>query len=200
MAMISSFKFRRSLQVWGWLVFAGLLFVAGIFFWNQSLRPRVAKSVPSERTRNELVLREGRLLDGGLPFTGVVTDHYSGGELKSHSVVSNGLLEGVSEGWYTNGQKQVTEHFVAGVSHGLRTKWYPNGVKQSEVTIINGELHGTFQRWHENGQLSEQVEMSHGQPAGLSLAYHPSGALKARVKLEGGKILEQQSWPDGGSQ
>lgn len=141
----------------------------------------------------------GRLYLAGdaRPFTGLVTDLYDGGELKSRSAVSNGLLEGLSEGWSTNGQRQVEEYFAGGVSHSRRTKSYPSGSRLSEAMIVHGQLDGIFQRWHENGQMSERVEMSEGRPNGLSLAYHPSGSLKARVRLEEGKVLEQQSWADG---
>ena len=50
----------------------------------------------------ELVRRDGRLyqVSGAGPFTGIVTDAYEGGELKSRSVVTNGLLEGLSRGWH----------------------------------------------------------------------------------------------------
>lgn len=149
--------------------------------------------------RSNLELRTGRW---HLPaqtngFTGMLLDTYDDGTLKSRSVVSNGLLEGRSEGWHTNGQPQVLEHFIAGVSHGLRTKWYPNGQKLSEVDIANGKLQGRFQRWHENGTLAEDVELSDGKPDGLSRAYYPSGFVKTEVRLSAGEIVEQKTWNDG---
>jgi len=182
-----------------WLVISGLVLAGiGCFIWLSM--KRVEAPLLDERSRSELEFRDGRFCRPGSaqPFTGFVTDFYDGGELKSRSMVSNGLLEGLSEGWFTNGQKQVEEYFISGVSHGRRTKWYPNGAKHSEAMIVNGKLHGAFQRWYENGQLSERVELSDGQPSGLSLAYHPDGSLKARVTLQDGRVLEQQSWQEGG--
>jgi antitoxin component YwqK of YwqJK toxin-antitoxin module len=152
-----------------------------------------------EVSRTNLVLDEGRLHRAGQPgmFTGFMVEHSASGALRSRSAISNGLLHGLSEGWYTNGQLQVTEHFREGVSHGLRTKWAASGAKISEASIVDGKLHGTFRRWHENGVLSEQVEFVAGQPQGTSLAYFPSGFLKARVTLLDGKPADQAFWRDG---
>ena len=176
----------------------GIMLVAAAWIsLSYFVRPARQTAGPSERTRSELEFREERWLDHGRPFTGMLADHYAGGELKSRCAISNGLPEGLSEGWYTNGQKQIEERFVAGISDGQRLKWYPSGAKLSEVTIVKGELHGTFLRWHENGQLAERIELSHGKPNGLSLAYHPSGKLKAQARLAAGRILERQSWDDG---
>ena len=75
--------------------------------------------------RTKLELRVEGWYAPGEPrgFTGFLLDTYDHGALKWRSAVSNGLLHGLSQGWYTNGQQQVEEHFVAGTSHGWRTKW-----------------------------------------------------------------------------
>ena len=154
-----------------------------------------------EVLRSELTLRDGRLYRTGdsNAFSGVMIERYSGGALQSRSIVLEGVLDGVSEGWFTNGQLQVTENFNRGVSQGLRTKWYPNGSKLSEANIVEGKLDGLFRKWHENGFLAEQAEFNHGEPNGESLAYFPSGFLKARVRLQAGKVVEQTFWKDGES-
>jgi antitoxin component YwqK of YwqJK toxin-antitoxin module len=46
--------------------------------------------------------------------------------------VSNGQLNGVSEGWFTNGVLQIREHFMDGSSEGPVTKWHSSGAKLSE--------------------------------------------------------------------
>ena len=166
----------------------------------QVFRPRSPKPAPlREVLREELVLREGRLYrtNESEPFTGDLVERYPGGVVKSRSALVAGLLEGVSEGWYTNGHIQVREYFKTGVSDGLRRKWYEDGKLLSEGMIRGGEHHGTFRRWHENGQLAETVEMNRGHPDGTSLAYYPSGFLKARAQLKNGQVLDQKFWNDG---
>lgn len=157
--------------------------------------------VPVAISRTNLVLVAGRLCMVGQTnaFAGIMIEHPAGGSLRSRSSVTNGLLHGISEGWHTNGQLQVTENFKEGVSHGLRTKWYSNGVKLSEGRIVDGKFHGTFRRWSESGALAEQIEFVDGQPDGLALAYFESGFLKTRADMKDGKVIEQASWKDGES-
>lgn len=156
-------------------------------------------AAPLEISRTNLVLMDGRLKQPAFTnaFTGFMVEHYAGGILRSRSAVSNGLLHGLSQGWYTNGQMQVSEYFRDGVSQMVRTKWYADGGKQSEAGIVDGKLHGTFQKWHTNGVMSEWVEFSADQPVGTSTSWFPSGYLKGRVTLRDGKPVEQQFWKDG---
>jgi len=159
----------------------------------------VPPAPPAQAHRKQLEFRDGRWYAPGQTngFNGLLFETYDNGAMKSRSAVSNGWLQGLSQGWHTNGQLQVEEYFVAGLSHGRRTKWYANGAKMSEATIVEGKLHGTFRRWHENGAPAETMEMRQGQPEGLSCAYYPSGFLKAQARLHDGKLVEQRFWQDG---
>jgi antitoxin component YwqK of YwqJK toxin-antitoxin module len=154
-----------------------------------------------EAERKNLVFRDGRLFPahGETFFTGIMIERYETGLLKSRSAISNGLIEGVSEGRYTNGLLQVREHFKHGTSNGVREKWDEKGNKMSEAVIVDGKLEGLFRRWHENGHLAEQIEMRRGVPNGTALAYFPSGFLKTEAKLQEGRLIEQRSWKDGES-
>jgi antitoxin component YwqK of YwqJK toxin-antitoxin module len=143
---------------------------------------------------------EGRLMVRGQtnqPFSGWMTVEDPEGRLQSRSHVLNGVLDGVSEGWFTNGVMQVREHFVAGKADGLVTKWHANGSKLSEGTAREGRLEGVFRRWHDNGRLAEEVTLRAGLAHGISRAWFPSGNLKAEVELEDGKVVQKQSWKDG---
>lgn len=177
-----------------------LLLITGIFgclVWFFS-SPKQSELTPEvEVLSSELSLVDGQLRRKGdaTPFTGVMIERYPDGKPKSRSAISNGVMHGVSEGWFTNGVKQVTEHFLSGTSHGQRTKWHLNGMKQSEAQIANGKLTGQFRRWDEQGKLSEEIEMVNGEPHGLSRAYHPDGTLKAEVRLDKGKVIDQKFFP-----
>lgn len=163
--------------------------------WLGSSRPATQAEVET----TALELRDGRLCLKGQtnPYTGVMVEFYPGRALKSRSVLANGQLHGPSEGFYTNGQREVLEPFNAGVSHGTRLKWHPSGARLSEASIVQGKLHGLFRRWHENGQLAEEITLSNGAPTGLSTAYYPSGFLKAQARVQDGRPLEQKSFEDG---
>lgn len=127
----------------------------------------------------------------------VQEEFYLSGALRARTQVSEGIPDGLSEGWYTNGQLQVTEHYVDGISHGLRNKWYFSGEKKSEAEIVNGQIHGRFRRWYKNGQLAEDAGFSNGVPQGISTAFYESGYQKANVSMNNGKVVEQTFWKDG---
>jgi len=150
-------------------------------------------------TLDELVKGEDglRVSSTGELFTGWLVEYYQGAEtnqLKSRSVIRDGKLNGLSEGWYTEGQQQVMEQFVDGKSHGVRVKWHPNGRKQAEDSIEHGELNGVCRKWHDNGQLAEEMTMVNGQADGFARSWHADGSQKAEVEMEMGKVVQQQFW------
>ncbi len=152
---------------------------------------------PQEVERLALNLHEGRLQRNAHPFTGVMVEHFPGGLLKSRSVLLNGRLHGVSEGWHTNQVLQVREYFVNGVSHGPRVRWDSQGHKVSQTQIVNGKIEGLFRRWHDNGTLAEEAMMKDGQPDGRCRAWYPSGSLKTEVTVVQGKLTERHTYAEG---
>ena len=141
-----------------------------------------------------------RLKATGALYSGYLVDYYAGADtnqLRSRSLVRDGKLNGLSEGWYADGQQQVAEIFIEGKSHGVRVKWHRNGVKEAEDTIKHGELSGPCRKWHDNGQLAEEMTMVNGQADGRARSWHEDGSQKAEVTMEMGKVVEQQFWEEG---
>ena len=186
------------------LLLISMIIVTAAVVWrgrDQNPTPSVSstQTPPVELLRTELVLTDGRLCPVGTSnaFTGVMVERYPDGGLRSRSAVANGLLNGLSEGWFTNKQLQVSEHFTNGISHGLRVKWHANGLKAAEAQIVHGKLHGRFVSWHESGTKAAEVEFHQGQPDGISSAYFPSGALKSQVTMRDGAVIDRKDWKDG---
>ena len=172
--------------------FLAALVVVGWFVLHP--RPRVCElPIASLFRRDELWYQIGHTN----PFTGVLLEFYPDGAPLSRSAISNGQLNGLSEGWHTNRQAQIREHFRANISDGLRTKWHPNGNKLSEVTIVQGKIEGLFRRWREDGTLAEEIQMRDGKPDGNCRAYYESGFLKTESQMRNGQLIEQTSWKDG---
>ncbi len=164
----------------------------------RSVPPPPPPSLP-ELARTNLLHLGGVWFEKGRtnPFTGVMLDFYPGGALMSCSMVSNGLLNGLSEGWYTNHQLQVRETYRTNYSDGLRTKWWPNGKKLSEAPIVLGKIRGLYRRWYQDGVLSEEIPMQNGRIEGVGRAYYESGCVKAEITYHDGKASEQHTWKDG---
>lgn len=160
-----------------------------------SAEPPAPASVP----RPEVEVRDGRIYQRGFsePFTGWMTDHHATGELKLRTFVRGGLLDGDSDGWFTNGVQELHERFEAGLPHGPRITWYPNGQKCSEGQLVSGRQEGIYRRWHENGQLAAEAEFAAGKPHGHSRAWYPSGSLKAEAWVTHGEVTNHQVFADG---
>ncbi len=184
--------------VWPVIALLGLVVLVYIAVHRPGPAVVVSRPLP-ELNRTNLVRLQNFWCEAGHTnaFTGVLVEHYASGALMSRSVVANGLLNGLSEGWFTNGQIQVRESYRDNVSDGLRTKWYPNGHKLSEATIVNGQIEGVFRRWHSDGSLAEEIPMHDGHQEGVGRAFYPNGYLAEEVEMRDGKVIHQQSWqPD----
>ena len=153
----------------------------------------------AEHTVDQVTRRDGKLCDktDGQPVTGWLVERTVDASLKSKSWLSNGILNGISEGWYTNGAMQVREYFIGGVANGPVTRWNEDGSKRSEGTAHDGKLEGVFRGWHPSGQLAEEVTFHDGTPDGISRAWHPDGSLKAEVRHSKGTIVARHYWKPG---
>ena len=143
-------------------------------------------------SRNNLVLQSGRWMKTGETnvFTGLMVEFYPDGTLQSRSVVSNGLLHGVSEGWRTNGVLAVREAFLDGRSHGTRTKWDETGNRIAETDIRAGEIEGLHREWHTNGKPSLEVTMARGKAHGLARKWSLEGQLAGQWVLSNGAVIQ----------
>ena len=174
----------RGLLVLGFLAGTILIFL---------LRPLKRDSVPPEQvSRNQLVLQQGRLMKTSQTnaFTGLMVEFYPDGTLQSRSVVSNGLLHGVSEGWHTNGVLAVTEIFVDGKSHGTRIKWDAASNRIAETTISAGQIHGSHREWYTNGQPALKMSMVDGKAQGLAQKWNPDASLAGQWVLSNGVVVQ----------
>ncbi len=187
---------RGAFPAWLGILGTAAILVAVVFLLKGALEQPV-EPLP-ELDLSELKKVDGRFYIAGETnvFSGMVVESYEDGSPKSRTVVADGLLDGLSEGWHSNGQKQISESFVAGVSHGPRTKWWPDGTKQSEGMVADGEWEGLYRKWHENGQLSQEIPMKQGKAHGVAKAWFPSGALKSRVELTDGETVKSEFFED----
>ena len=176
-----------------------LLAGVGAFIRFQASRPSAPPPPLPEIDRAGLTNRDNRLyrIESTNLFTGIMTEHYSEGALKSRSEVRDGQLNGRSEGFFPNGLRQVEEFFKAGVSDGVRTRWETNGVRQSAGQIVDGQFHGEYRQWHTNGQIAKRIFFDQGKPHGVAKSWFPSGFLMSSVEMDHGETKTSESWKDG---
>ena len=173
-----------------WILVLG--FVVAIIL-TVILKPWQRELVPAEQvSRNQLVLQQGRLMKTSQTntFTGLMVEFYPDGTLQSRSVVSNGLLHGVSEGWHTNGGLAITEGFLEGRSNGTRTKWDAASNRIAETDIRAGEIEGLHREWHTNGKPSMEVTMARGKAHGVARKWSLGGELAGQWVMSNGVVIQ----------
>ena len=185
-------SFNRPVVAVGILFLALVPLVVGLRRWQT---PGLADAVVETLGRDRLVLREGRWMktDETNAFTGRMVEFYPDGTMQSRSAVSNGLLHGISEGWWTNAVLAVRETFHEGRSHGVRTKWDIEARRISETDIREGRIDGFHREWHTNGQLAVEAAMASGLPSGRSRRWSPDGALVGQWSLSNGVVVKSMT-------
>jgi hypothetical protein len=103
--------------------------------------------------RDELEMDEhGRVLHGGEPYTGEVTAYAANGQLVHHCRYSDGIEDGLQQGWWPDGTKRIEGVTDYGIAVGEWRHWYETG-RLRERTVL--DVHGRVlrrQRWNAAGE------------------------------------------------
>ena len=94
---------------------------------------------------------------------GVTLDINEGEGLRWEWYYKEGAIDGVSMGWYPNGQLKQERRRKNGKHHGLWTEWFDNGKKKSEGIYKNGKKDGVFTQWYDNGEKWTEVIFKNGR-------------------------------------
>ena len=104
-----------------------------------------------------------------------------------------GESEGFSGAWVNvgpNGKNKISElNYKDGLQDGLTTKWFSNGAKGEEANYKNGKLHGTATEWNINGSKSK-TNYINGKLHGIAKAWHTNGTIKSKTNCINGKDLK----------
>jgi antitoxin component YwqK of YwqJK toxin-antitoxin module len=101
----------------------------------------------------------------GEPFTGVVFEEYSTGELKAELYLKKGI------------------------PNGRFASFYQNGNKWKMVNYRNGVPEGLYEAYHENGKLGMRGKYVNGKRDGYWVFYDDIGNLVSSDNFENGKMV-----------
>lgn len=157
------------------------------------------------------------------PITGKVIS-YENGMLKFESNYKNGIQVGLSQSWYSNGQKEF-EQSLGYAKYGSQIKliiqkfWDENGLEKrmlwSDLDLENTSYTGTLYEMYTDGKIKAEATYNNGR-ATLAKAWHKNGQLKMETDYpqmdgnwdyggeiynwdENGKLLYYQEVSDGAS-
>jgi hypothetical protein len=100
-----------------------------------------------------------------------------------------GLLEGVRNRWYENGQLEEQVNYRSGLLEGVAKRWHPNGALEATWLHQRGVRHGTHCEWHENGKLRVEAVYFNGLITGIFKRYDTDGKIQRKEVYVRGVII-----------
>lgn len=99
----------------------------------------------------------------GSPFTGLIYEVFSNGDLYRLRTFWRGKQVGTEHRWYPGGNKWEEIEFQNGLFHGQHRIWYRDGKVKFLKHFKNGKEHGEFWGWHPNGKVSDFYVFEEGK-------------------------------------
>jgi|TARA_Y100000034_G_C6862431_1_gene392668 antitoxin component YwqK of YwqJK toxin-antitoxin module len=107
--------------------------------------------------RYELFFKDGMRADG------ISRGWYPNGQLKSEYTWKDGKQNGSFTQWKETGEKEIVKYYKDGKHDGLYTEWYDTGLKMREGTYKDDEYDGVWTEWYENGQKKSEKIFKDGE-------------------------------------
>ena len=115
----------------------------------------------------------------GKHANGISKGWWPNGNLKHTKTWKDGISNGLSIFWFKTGQKKYEETFKDGIFDGERTYWYENGEKWFEESYKDGERDGLQIEWYENGQKKYEETYKSGKRIGLWTDWDENGKKRS---------------------
>jgi antitoxin component YwqK of YwqJK toxin-antitoxin module len=96
-----------------------------------------------------------------------VTKRFSNGRIRRVAEYRDGVLDGVTRGWYETGAPMYQYAYRDGVYEGRAIQWFPNGQKYTEQNYSKGYEAGLERMWNEDGTLRANYVARDGKHYGL---------------------------------
>ncbi len=119
--------------------------------------------------------------------TGLWTYYYRTGKMKQQTNLKNDLEDGLSEGWFDNGNKWFTEHYKDGKLQGLNEYYFYSGLMKLASNYKDGEKDGSEKKYSSFGNLIAVQQYSKGKKSGEGITYFGTGALQDKLTYKDDK-------------
>ncbi|MBK9290498.1 MAG: toxin-antitoxin system YwqK family antitoxin [Bacteroidetes bacterium] len=151
----------------------------------------------------------------------VKKSYHENGKLSSVLRYEDGVLHGLSEWYFANGNPMMRTHYNRGKLHGKQERFYENGVLQSvswykedqldslmqhysiagrlvlEEYYRNDVLHGPYRRYYDDGALFAEGAYHEGMMDGSWLYYSPDGMIIGKGEFKMGAGVQKAWHPNG---
>ena len=99
----------------------------------------IDEKIPDEFPYKDLGYDKGLFTKDGKGFTGAAVQHHANGKLKSRYQFVDGMLDGIIEEWWDNGQRSTYKQYKENMRHGITTYWDEKGVPTKQVLYKDDE-------------------------------------------------------------
>lgn len=146
-------------------------------------------------TKSQLEFKDGVYFSKttNSPFTGVVFDFYSNGEMKSSESYKNGLNDGPLIVWNKDGKKVTEYNYKEGKRHGKLTKWFKNGNKMFELQFKDGKSSAPHIYFYPAGEKRDEMTYCENGDCYVK-TWDKNGKLIAEGKYHLGKKIDGTFW------
>ena len=120
----------------------------------------------------------GLYYDGsGKLFSGIYTEKYDDGTVKTQMSVTNGRKNGLTVIFFPNGKKNELRMYKNNLLHGTWETWNQQGQKTAEANYANDKKNGKWYVWDDNGVMRYDMTYFEGEKAGTWSMWNSKGEL-----------------------
>lgn len=159
--------------------------------------PDVEQIFPKVEIPNEEVVanhpditksQSGVIAFKGTPFSGYLLKKYTNDSVFQRQGYLNGVLNGVTTGYYPSGQILYSRPYLDGEKHGEHIGYHQNGVREFQYYFVNGFSEGNHKKWYPDGSMLSDMNYRDGKEFGKQQVWRPDGKLRANyVVRENGR-------------
>lgn len=124
----------------------------------------------------------------GKIFSGYITQQQANNLVIYKLPVINGLANGLSVGFYDNGQKMLEQHFANNKPDGPFRLWWRNGQYKYIFFYKEDKYDGVQKVFFEDGKLREESNYKNGSLEGLQRVWDRDGKLVSNYTIRNNKL------------
>lgn len=102
---------------------------------------------------------------------------------------TSGLRNGVSHGFYPNGQIAEEIHWNNDKKNGVWQQFFNNGRLKLSSSYENDQLEGPFTAYYPDGKKESEGVYRNGLPSGKWMHYDNNGTVMSGIEYENGQII-----------
>lgn len=123
----------------------------------------------------------------GIPYSGIVLEHFESGVQESKTHWAEGKREGLYESWHSNGRINEQRLYIANRKEGEHRGWYSDGGLRFLLRFQEGAFHGRCEEWYPNGDKYSEFNYEFGKEIGPQKLWEPNGKIRANYVVKEGK-------------